>query len=346
MYELPAPWALAARFSGRFDPWPVLDALGGTGQFSRADATTLARAGLPLDIAARLEEMVPLRLSSPPLLAGAADYPVALRGVVHAPPVLFVEGDPAALQLPMVAVVGSRSATLYGRRMAAMLASAICRAGGVVVSGMARGVDFEAHKATFGVGRSVGVAAFGLEARTSMENRALREAIVRGGGAVVSEFLPRSHPEKHTFLQRNRVIAGLSRATVIVEAGHRSGALSTARHALAQGREVLALPGPVGEGNSEGCLDLIQEGATIIRGPATVLEAAGLLSQARANARQPSIEPRSAALLRGLVSLASVDELTAATGMTTSEVLCHLALLEMDGLVAREPGQRFVLVSG
>lgn len=341
---LSPPWIVAAQASGRLDPWPVLDNIGGPEAFGRASFAELLRAGLPLDLVARVSSTQPMELGCAVLYARGAGYPPSLEGVPYAPALLFVEGDPGILAEPMVAIVGSRSTTPYGRRMAATLARAVTAVGGVVVSGMARGIDQAAHQASLENGRTIGVLGFGLNTFTSIDQLRLRREIKAAGGAVISEFLPEHPPQKHTFLQRNRVIAGLGRVTVVIEAGHRSGALSTARHALAAGREVLALPGPVGEGNSEGCLDLIHDGATIVRGVSTVLEAARLLS-VRGAPRDPArATDGKACLLDMLQTGVTIEDLAMRTGLTLRELLVELSRLETDGLIIRMPGQRFLAI--
>jgi len=343
MYELSPVWVLAAQRSGRLDPWPLLDAIGGAEALCRAGPAALVAAGAPLDMSARLLRTAPLPSARPFLLAGAPGYPASLEQLPFAPPVLFYEGSAALLRRPMVAIVSSRRCTAVGRRTAAELARAVCMAGGVVVSGMAVGIDSAAHAAASVTGATVAVLGQGLAAACQAGARRFRAQLVRAGGAVLSEFLPEFHAQRFTFLQRNRVIAGLASVTVVVEAGHRSGALSTARHALAAGREVLAVPGRYELPASRGCLDLIEEGATVVRGPKTVLEAAGLLAGDSRDPGRRSLPASARALEDALQRAGTLDQLASRSGLCGVEVLRLLAELEAMGLVRREPGQRYVL---
>lgn len=343
MYVLPATWALLASLSGRFDPWPLIDALGGPAGVVQAGARELCAAGLSLDQAAGLARVGDVTSPQPFVLAGGEGYPPALARLPYAPPVLFYEGSLEALQAPMVAIVGTRRCTAAGRRVAAELARAVCLAGGVVVSGMAIGIDSAAQGEALRVGRTVAVLGQGLACCGSGGTEQLRARIREREGAVVSELLPATPPRAWTFLSRNRIIAGLSRATVVVEAPHRSGALSTARHALEAGREVLAVPWPYSHEVGAGCLDIAERGATLVRGPNTVLSAAGLhgATEAQATASGPAILRL---LAEGLERGASLEHLATRADLTLVEALAMLAELEVSGLVRRLPGQRYELV--
>ncbi len=344
MYRLSAAWVAACRCSGRFDPWDAIRQLGGPEGFARASASDLIRHGVPLELASWAESVAPLETRVPFVLAGGEGYPPALRNVPFAPPVLFFHGDIALLSRPMVAIVGARRCTPYGRRIARRLSRAVAAAGGVVVSGLAMGIDSEAHQEALLHGATVAVLGHGLLVKGRIGGIGLRKRIAAGNGVVISEFLPEYPASKYTFPQRNRVIAGLARATVVVEAGHRSGALSTARHALDTGREVLSVPGPLGEGCSEGCLDLIQRGATMVRGEHTVLQAAGLSPQPGSPARLsiPGVEQAVAeALLHGC----TIEQLAERADLCVADTLGLLSRLELAGLVRKEPGRRYYLVS-
>jgi DNA processing protein len=203
------------------------------------------------------------------LRVGKPGWPGALRGLAGAPVALSWEGDVRLLSEPAVAVVGTRHCTATGRRLARELAAAVASAGGVVVSGLAAGIDAEAHLAA--AGRTVAVLGQGLHAPMAAWQRAVRERVLRAGGLVLSEYPLHQHADRWTFPRRNRVIAGLSVATIVVEAGHRSGAKITAHHAAEYGRRVMAVPGLPAVPSFEGCLDLIEEGAEVYRGPASLL---------------------------------------------------------------------------
>lgn len=203
-------------------------------------------------------------------------YPSALAVLPDAPDVLFVRG---MLPLePGVAVVGTRRASQYGRRLARSFGSVLAEAGRPVISGLARGIDGCAHRGVVAAG-GVGVAVLGCgpDVWYPLEHRSLGEALLEGGGAVLSEYPPGAPPLGWRFPPRNRVISGLSAAVVVVEATRTGGALITARAALDQGRDVLAVPGDVDRVSSEGCNLLIRDGAIPVLGGEDLIEAVALL---------------------------------------------------------------------
>jgi len=199
------------------------------------------------------------------------DYPAAFHTLPDPPILLYVKGtlSPGVVR---VAVVGSRRATAYGRRVAVGLAAALVSRGVEVVSGGARGIDTCAHMGALeGEGRTVAVLGSGFMRLYPGENAELFERIV-GNGAVMSEFGLETEPKPEHFPRRNRLISGLSAAVVVVEATPRSGSLSTAAHALDQGREVMAVPGPVSSEQSQGCHNLIQQGAKLVQRAEDIFE--------------------------------------------------------------------------
>jgi DNA processing protein len=193
-----------------------------------------------------------------------------LVGLPRAPAALWAEGNLTLLRQPAVAVVGARRCTAWGRAWASRIGEAVAAAGGVVVSGLAAGIDAEGHVAANG--HTIAVLGQGLDARMPAWQARLRERILDSGALVLSEFAPGIPAAAWTFPTRNRIIAGLARAVVVVEAAQRSGTKNTARHALEYGRDVLVVPGSPESETSAGCLDLIEEGATLVRGPETVIE--------------------------------------------------------------------------
>jgi DNA processing protein len=201
-----------------------------------------------------------------------AGYPAALREISDPPLVLFQRGELRESVL-RIGVVGTRAPTAYGRRAATGLAGGLAARGIEVVSGAARGIDSSAHTGALEEeeGRTVAVLGSGLLCPYPPENEALLERIAENG-AVLSEFPPREPPRGEQFPRRNRLISGLSAAVVVVEAAVKSGSLITANHALEQGREVLAVPGPVSSARSEGCNRLIQQGAKLIQNIEDILE--------------------------------------------------------------------------
>ncbi|WP_046863370.1 DNA-processing protein DprA [Microvirga massiliensis] len=189
-------------------------------------------------------------------------YPKPLQAIDTAPPVLAVRGDLAILQRPAVAIVGSRNASATGLAMTERLARGLGEAGLVVVSGLARGIDTRAHRASLGSG-TIAVLAGGHDRIYPAENKSLAEAILDAGGALVSEMPLGCEPRAKDFPRRNRIVSGLSYGTIVVEAARHSGSLITARLALEQGREVFAIPGSPLDPRAEGTNDLIREGATL-----------------------------------------------------------------------------------
>lgn len=205
---------------------------------------------------------------------GGPDYPLSLMDLPDAPPLLWAVGDVSLLSRPMVALVGARNASSLGLRMARRLAESLGAEGQVVISGLARGIDAEAHRAALATG-TVAVMAGGVDVLYPTENAALFEEIARRG-CLVSEQPMGCEPQARHFPQRNRIISGLSRAVVVVEAAARSGSLITAKEALDQGREVLAVPGHPFDARASGCNQLIRDGAVLVRSAADVLEALGI----------------------------------------------------------------------
>lgn len=208
------------------------------------------------------------------LLHARPGYPRTLMDLPDAPPILWARGDETLLSRDMVALVGARNASSLGLRMARRLAEGLSDAGVVVVSGLARGIDAEAHQAAL-AGGTVAVMAGGVDVIYPEENAALAARIAESG-CLVSEQPMGVQPQTRHFPLRNRIISGLSRAVVVVEAAARSGSLITARDALDQGREVMAVPGHPFDARAAGCNLLIRDGATLVRGPADVLEVLGL----------------------------------------------------------------------
>ncbi|MCJ7725861.1 MAG: DNA-processing protein DprA, partial [Acidimicrobiia bacterium] len=211
-----------------------------------------------------------------PVYLGDGDYPPSLGGIPDAPDVLFVRGTLPAV--PAVAVVGTRRCTAYGRNLARADGAAIAAAGWTTVSGLARGIDAEAHQGTVDAG-GPGIAVLGSGSNViyPAEHRRLHDRLVETGGAVVTEYPPGTPPEAWRFPPRNRIIAGLSAVVVVVEAAVKGGALITASAALDQGTTVLAVPGDVGRVASEGCNLLIRDGAVPVLGPEDLVEAVSLI---------------------------------------------------------------------
>jgi DNA processing protein len=264
-------------------------------------------------------------------------YP-PLLAEVHDPPVrLFVRGDAGATADPGVAVVGARSCSAYGAQVARTLSRELAAAGIVVVSGLARGVDGEAHRGALeGGGRTVAVLGCGIDRDYPRSHAELARRIV-ASGAVVSEYEPGIEPAPWRFPARNRIIAGLALATVVVEARERSGALITADFALELGRDVFAVPGEITSGLSAGTNDLLRQGAAPFTSARDVFDALGIDPLVKAPAAAMS---GSAAVLLSLLDdgARGVDELTRAAGLSSAEVAAALVELELAGLAAQADG--------
>jgi DNA processing protein len=281
-----------------------------------------------------------------------ADYPPLLRSTALPPPVLFIQGSRAVLSAePAVAVVGTRRPTESGRRTAAQIATALVACDGVVVSGLAVGIDGAAHAAAVGAdGRTVAVLGGGHDELFPRAHRRLANEIADHGGAVVSEFLPWVGPRPWSFPRRNRVISGLARSTVVVEAPRTSGALITARWALEEGRECFIVPGPIDAASSAGCLAFLRENhqtARVVAGIGELVVDLGLV----ADGRRRSGRGGSSAALAGLGPIArevgrlvaagigTVDEVVAATELPVATVLSAITVLESNGLVVDALGR-------
>jgi DNA processing protein len=263
----------------------------------------------------------------------------SLLGAIHDPPAsLFLRGesDDGALNLPAVAVVGARSCSSYGRSVARSLGRELGAAGLVVVSGMARGIDGEAHRGALeGGGKTVAVLGCGIDRDYPAAHRELSRRICERG-LVVSEYEPGIEPAPWRFPARNRIIAGLCRATVVVEARERSGALITADFALEEGREVLAVPGEITSALSAGTNALLRLGATPVTCVADVLEAFGLQSAPRELPVLGEVAEQILGRLRE--SPLTADELVRATGMDAGSAAAAHLELELTRSVQLEDG--------
>ena len=274
------------------------------------------------------------------LRRGDGAYPALLAQIPDPPSPLWLRGDAPheLLGRPAVAIVGARACSGYGRSVARLLATEASAAGAVVVSGMARGVDGEAHRGALAAGGpTVAVLGCGIDRDYPAAHAELAGAIVAAGGLVVSEYEPGVEPAPWRFPARNRIIAGLARATVVVEARERSGALITADFALEDGREVLAVPGEITSALSAGTNALLRIGATPATSAADVLDALGLDPQAPASTIPD--DPVAVAVLSAVeAGTGTPDELSRVTGVGAGEIAAALALLELAGAVAVDEG--------
>ncbi len=271
-------------------------------------------------------------------------YPALLRHIPDPPRELYIRGDPALLQRPMLAMVGARRASAAGLQAAASLARNLGELGLGVCSGLALGIDAAAHRAALDCGAvTVAVMGTGIDAIYPRRNRQLGEQIA-GSGCLVTEFPPGEPPRPGHFPRRNRIISGLSLGVIVVEAALRSGSLITARMATEQGREVFALPWSIAHDGGSGCLHLLRDGAKMVQGVEDVLEELGpLYSLLKASAPAAPIAtggPEGAgSLLLGLIgdTEVAIDELARLSGLPVAQLLGQLSALELAGAVARGP---------
>ena len=286
------------------------------------------------------------------LCRGENAYPAALAEISDAPPVLWLRGRADLLTRPMVALVGARNASSLGLRMARRLAETLGQAGFTIASGLARGIDAEAHAASLATG-TVAVVAGGVDHVYPAENGPLMARIAEAG-CILSEQPPGLEPQARHFPLRNRIISGLARALVVVEAASRSGSLITAKEGAEQGREVFAVPGHPFDARAAGCNQLIRDGATLVRSAADVIEALG--AQMRPAAPDhlalpdlPGPVPQRrplrdiAALHRRILDRLSPsplaeDQLIRDLALPAHEVSPQLLVLEMEGALVRQPG--------
>jgi DNA processing protein len=271
-----------------------------------------------------------------------ASYPVALTTIVDPPPLLWIRGRIDALALPSVAIVGSRAASPYAIDVAGQLARDLAERGVAIVSGLARGVDSAAHRGALdGGGATIAVLGSGVDVMYPPEHAPLANEIC-ADGAVVSELVPGTPPLPWCFPLRNRIISGLVRAVVVIEAGEKSGSLITARCALEQGRDVLAVPGNVLSGRNRGAHALLKDGAKIVESADDILEELGMCPAppSARGAKAGTVDPVLACLAPG--EACDLDAIAERSGLQTSRLLPRLFELELQGLVRRVGGGRFV----
>jgi len=276
---------------------------------------------------------------------GDPRYPQALLQTADPPLLLYTQGDPALLDQPSLAIVGSRNPTPQGTENARAFAEHLGRVGLTVVSGLALGVDGAAHTGALAAGApTIAVVGTGLDRVYPRANRELAQRIVERG-VIVSEFALGTEPLAANFPQRNRIIAGLSLGTLVVEAALESGSLITARHALEAGREVFAIPGSIHSPQSRGCHALIKQGAKLVDDVRDVLDELRWASPPDRASRAASTASADAAPDALLAAMGyepvEIDQLQARTGWPTARLSARLLELELGGQVARLPGGRY-----
>ena len=280
----------------------------------------------------------------------SADYPKSLFEIPDPPPFLYVQGELRCHETA-VAIVGSRRATAYGLQTTARLAGALAGHGVTVISGMARGVDTAAHKGAIAAGgRTVGVLGCGIDTVYPPENRKLFQEMAEKGG-LVSEFPLGTLPLAENFPRRNRIISGLSRGVLVVEAAENSGSLITAQYALEHGRDVFAVPGNISFATSRGSNRLIKQGAKLVDCVEDILEElpgfgnpAGTAGQQAPPLRSFSLTPKEAAVYEVLArSPLHIDDIIAQTELTAAEVSSMLLHLELKGAITPLPGTHYAV---
>jgi DNA processing protein len=278
-------------------------------------------------------------------------YPARLRAIADPPPVLYTKGELIAADEKAVAIVGSRSASDYGRRVARDLARGLAGVGVTVVSGMARGIDGMAHEAALNAGgRTLAVLGSGVERAYPPEHDKLH-ARISGNGAVLSELSIGTRPLAFNFPARNRLISGLSLGVVVVEATEKSGSLITASMAVEQGREVFAVPGQVGSSRSRGAHRLIRQGANLVESVEDILAEIAPQLLARGGVTQnaiPTLPPNTSAETQKIFALLQdgalqVDEAIEKSGMGAPRVLQILLELELQGFVTQLAGKKYTV---
>ena len=305
------------------------------------EALVAARQGIDLDLVLRRLEQAGVNV----LTWESPDYPVNLRNIAQPPPVLYVRGQLIPADEWAVALVGTRRASAYGREVARELAAALAANGVTVVSGLARGIDIVAHRAALEAGgRTVAVLGSGLDQIYPAEHQSAAADMAKAG-AVVTDYALGTLPDSANFPPRNRIISGLAKGVVVVEADEKSGALITAGFAAEQGRDVFAVPGSIRQPTCRGTNKLIQQGAKVVLSATDILEELNLAmvaehQQVRAALPADETEMRVLACLTG--DPVHVDDLGIQLSLPIAQVSSALALMELKGLVRQVGGMNYV----
>lgn len=325
------------------------------------DASLLSSAGLSKDqseaflCSERPDVVQGLRWLENPnhhlLTSNDVHFPQQLKNIAHYPAVLFVAGNVEVLSTLQVAVVGSRHCSHYGRKWGESFSLSLARSGFTITSGLAFGIDAVAHRAALTIGgKTIAVLGSGFNNLYPRQHLILAENIVASGGALVSEFAINHPPYARNFPRRNRIISGLSRGVLVVEASLKSGSLVTARYALEQNRDVFALPGSLDSPVSEGVHWLIQQGASLVIHPDNIVEQLGgnfnwlpgqrsLLEEAEESTSTDQIAPSFLPVFNNVVGdVTSVDVIVERTGQAVPAVVSQLIELELAGWIGAVPG--------
>lgn len=267
-------------------------------------------------------------------------YPYALKEIADPPPILFIQGDVKTLSNKQLALVGSRNPSQKGLKLAYDFAKALSRSGFTITSGLALGIDAASHRGALDApGITLAVEGNGLSSVYPASNGKLAAEIVAQGGALISELPTATPPKACNFPRRNRIISGLSRGVLVVEASLRSGSLITARMAMEQGREVFALPGSLCDPLARGCNALIKQGAKLVETLSDICEELSNWENPNTSGAEEELDPQSLALLKYVAyEPISVDTLISMSGFSAKAISSMLLLLELKGLVASNPG--------
>ena len=273
-------------------------------------------------------------------------YPALLKETARPPLLLFVRGEVGLLNLPQIAIVGSRNASRSGLDSAREFARALAAGGFVVTSGLALGIDAAAHSGALEQGKTIGVIGCGIDRCYPRRNESLYRQIEVSGGAVVSEFLPGTPPLAQNFPRRNRIISGMSTGVLVIEAALKSGSLITARQAMEENREVFAMPGSIHNPLARGCHQLIKQGATLVESTSDIVEQlGGALAHFQSVANEGvadcpvSLSDEEQRMLEAIgYDPIDMDALVAVTGLSVVDINRQLLALELAGLIENRAG--------
>lgn len=275
---------------------------------------------------------------------GDSGYPAFLQEIPHPPFLLYGSGHPNTLSTKLpIGVVGSRKPTSYGVQATEMITETLSRAGAAIISGLALGIDAIAHRSALDAhGATIAVLGSGIddESLYPPSNRSLAKKITEAGGAIISEYPPKTPALKEHFPARNRIISGLSKGVLVVEAQEKSGALITARFALEQNRDVYAVPGPIFSLSSKGTNALIQEGAKLITCGEDILKEYGIDYTTKSAPEEP-LNEQEAFVMSILTEPRSVSDIKHLTGLDTSIIIASLSLLELKGRIRNAGGETY-----
>ena len=266
-------------------------------------------------------------------------YPELLRHIPTPPSLLYIRGDLEYNQEYSLAVVGTRRPSSYGKEVTEPLVDELVRYGFTIISGLAIGIDALSHSAALNAhGKTIAVLGSGVDEKSIYppQNRNLAKRILENGGGIISEFPPGIEPLPHHFLQRNRIISGLARGVLIIEAPERSGALNTANHALEQGREVFAIPGPIFSKNSRGTNTLIKMGARLVTSADDIIEELGLTSPSPSSTSRQASSPEEEqilTLLEDAVSGLDIETIIQQSRLNPKDISSILTIMELTGKI-------------